>query len=390
VEREAAHGAHDSALDLTVKLGSRRPPAPVDRYDPRPPGVNGDARITRQTTLNKRSRTWIWVTVGAVVALLAAGGVGFALMRDDSPAQAGDVSDAQGVVDRPSPTTVPESTTTTKAGLVQPKPATLPPIPGGTMGPGAEGDVVKAYQQRLVDLKFDPGPVDGKYGGAMSYAVQALQKIMGVERNGKIGPAEAMMLARFRYPTPLQPDGEPNRTEIDIAKQVLTLYEDGQVRLITTTSSGSGERYCYNSPRVNPTRHICEYANTPSGRFTYREYRDGWDKSPLGQLYNPFYFNGGIAVHGYESVPPYPASHGCTRIPMHIAEYFHTLVHVGDPVYVFGGKPAEIISSTPIAPPPPPPPPPSTAPPVTPTAPPATAPTTTTTTTTAPPTTSTT
>jgi lipoprotein-anchoring transpeptidase ErfK/SrfK len=241
------------------------------------------------------------------------------------------------------------------------------------MGPGATGDIVKAYQQRLVDLKFDPGPVDGKYGGAMSYAVQALQKIMGVERNGKIGPAEAMTLSVFQYPTPLQPNGEPNRTEIDITKQVLTLYEGGQVRLITTTSSGSGERYCYNSPRVNPTRHICEYANTPSGRFTYREYRDGWDKSPLGQLYNPFYFNGGIAVHGYESVPPYPASHGCTRIPMHIAEYFHTLVHVGDPVYVFGGKPAQVISSTPIAPPPPPPP---TAPPVVPTAPPATPPTT--------------
>ncbi len=79
-------------------------------------------------------------------------------------------------------------------------------------------------------------------------------------------------------------------------------------------------------------------------------------------------------MHGYESVPTYPASHGCTRIPMHIAEYFHTLVHVGDPVYVFGGNPAKIISSTPIAPPvttaptvppPTPPLPPPTAPPAT-------------------------
>ncbi len=285
-------------------------------------------------------------------------------------------------MDRPSTTTtVPASTSTTKAGLIQPPPATLPAIPGGTMGPGASGDVVKAYQQRLIDLKFDPGPVDGKYGGAMSYAVQALQKVIGVERNGDIGPAEAMALATFQYPTPLQPEGGPNRTEIDITKQVITLYEGGQVRLITTTSTGSGVRYCYNSPRVNPTRHICEYANTPSGSFHYREYRDGWDKSPLGQLYNPFYFNGGIAVHGYESVPPSPASHGCARIPMHIAEYFHTLVHVGDPVYVFGGKPAQVISSTPIAPTPPTTPP--TAPPVAPTAPPATAPT-------APPTSSTT
>jgi lipoprotein-anchoring transpeptidase ErfK/SrfK len=26
------------------------------------------------------------------------------------------------------------------------------------------------------------------------------------------------------------------------------------------------------------------------------------------------YFNGGIAVHGYTSVPTYPASHGCVRV----------------------------------------------------------------------------
>jgi len=259
------------------------------------------------------------------------------------------------------------------------------------MGPGAEGEIVRAYQQRLVDLRFDPGAVDGKYGGAMTYAVQALQKVMGVERNGRVGPAEAATLATFQYPEPLQADGEADRTEIDIAKQVITLYENYQVRLITTTSSGSGERYCYNTPRVNPTRRVCEDANTPSGRFTYTEFREGWDPSPLGRLFNPFYFNGGIAVHGYESVPAYPASHGCTRIPMHIAEYFHTLVDVGDPVYVFGGTPANIVSSTPIAPAPPPTPPttpPPTAPPATvppPTVPP-TQPTTTTTATTPPPT----
>ena len=107
---------------------------------------------------------------------------------------------------------------------------------------------------------------------------------------------------------------------------------------------------------MNPTRRVCEDANTPSGRFTYTEYRDGWDKSPLGQLYNPFYFNGGIAVHGYESVPTYPASHGCTRIPMHIAEYFHTLVQGATRSTSSAARPANVVSSTPIAPTPPPPP----------------------------------
>lgn len=271
-------------------------------------------------------------------------------------------------------TTIPPTTTTTIPALAQPAATMLPPLPGGSLGPGANNDVVKAYQQRLADVHFDPGRVDGRYGGAMVYAVQALQKILGLPRTGRLGFVEATRLAMFQYPQPFQPTGEANRTEIDITKQVLTLYENYQVRLITTVSTGAGELYCYNTPRDNPNRRVCEYANTPPGKFAYTRYIDGWDKSPLGQLYKPFYFNSGIAVHGYLSVPPQPASHGCTRIPMHIAEYFHTLVHKGDPVYVFGGKPAQVVSSSPIAPttttvaPPAPPPvttPPTTAPPPT-------------------------
>jgi peptidoglycan hydrolase-like protein with peptidoglycan-binding domain len=264
-------------------------------------------------------------------------------------------------VTRPSTTTAstaPTTTTTTLPPLLQPAAAALPAF-SGTLGAGSDPNIVRAYQQRLVDLHFDPGPVDGNYGQATVYAVQALQKIGGLPRTGRIGTAEAVGLAGFTYPQPLQPTGEPNRTEIDITKQVLTVYENHQVRLITTTSTGSGEHYCYNSPRENPTRHICEVANTPSGRFAFTRLVTGWDKSPLGQLYQPYYFNGGIAVHGYPQVPTSPASHGCARIPMHIAEYFPLLVKVGDPVYVFGGTPAQILSSTPIAPAAPP----TTAPP---------------------------
>jgi hypothetical protein len=56
----------------------------------------------------------------------------------------------------------------------------------------------------------------------------------------------------------------------------------------------------------------------------------------LGSLYNPVYFNGGIAVHGSRSVPGQPASHGCIRIPMGAAEWFPSAVHIGMPVHVVG------------------------------------------------------
>jgi lipoprotein-anchoring transpeptidase ErfK/SrfK len=41
---------------------------------------------------------------------------------------------------------------------------------------------------------------------------------------------------------------------------------------------------------------------------------DGWRDAPLGLLWRPKYFNGGIAVHGAHSIPPYAASHGCARL----------------------------------------------------------------------------
>ncbi len=246
-------------------------------------------------------------------------------------------------------TTIPPTTTTTLPGLIQPASVILPDMPVfTTLGSGSPADIVAAYQQRLVDLKFDPGPVDGSYGQDTVYAAHALQKLYGLERNGRIGTAEKAALETFQYAMPLHPTAEPNRTEIDVTKQVITLYENYQVRLITTTSTASGQPFCFNTPRINPTQRVCEVATTPSGRFTYYFFYKGVHLGVLGGLYNPFYFNKGIAVHGYDSVPTSPASHGCARIPMHIAEYFYTLVREGDAVYVDGGQDAQILSTSPI------------------------------------------
>jgi peptidoglycan hydrolase-like protein with peptidoglycan-binding domain len=289
-------------------------------------------------------RKFVAIACAIVLGLGVAVGIGFAAGGADDTPSAAPVRDVRRAPSTTTAPTLPTTTTTTLPALVQPAHATLPGFTG-TLGSGSNPDIVRAYQQRLTDLHFDPGTVDGNYGQDTVYAVQTLQKILNVPRTGRLDTGTAIALAVFQYPAPLQPTGEPNRTEIDVTKQVLTLYQNYQPRLVTTTSTGSGQHYCYNSPRVNPTRHICEAATTPSGRFTYTRWVKGWDKSPLGQLYQPYYFNGGIAVHGYPEVPTSPASHGCARIPMHIANYFPMLVHVGDPVYVFGGQPAQILSS---------------------------------------------
>jgi peptidoglycan hydrolase-like protein with peptidoglycan-binding domain len=298
------------------------------------------------------------VIVSMLLAVVLVGGVvvAGAALRDttDDPAATGSpgpTTSTTSTAPTTTTSTLPATTVPTLPQLVQPAASTTLPVIDlvTTIGPGSDPAVVTAFEQRLVDLKFDPGAVDGRYDQATSYAVQAVQKIAGLPRGGRIGASEANVLTNFAYPAPLHATAEPNHTEIDITKQVITLYENYQVRLITTTSTASGQSFCYDTPKRAPTQRICEVATTPSGRFQYYFYYNGWHQGDLGGLYNPYYFFKGRAIHGYESVPTEPASHGCARIPMHIAEYWHTLVHDGDAVYVDGGSDGEqIISSNAI------------------------------------------
>ncbi|MQA86893.1 MAG: L,D-transpeptidase family protein [Streptosporangiales bacterium] len=194
------------------------------------------------------------------------------------------------------------------------------------MRPGDRGRAVRTLQKRLAELHYDPGRVDARFGPATQHAVVGFQKVNELSPDGVIGPKTRRALRDPEVPKPLVPKGPDERVEIDLDHQVLRLYQDGELRLISTISSGSGEYYC--------SEGRCRYATTPAGNF--RAYRrvSGWDRSPLGVLYNPIYFNGGIAVQGSPSVPTYPASHGCVRIPMHTAEIFPDLVKRHERFYV--------------------------------------------------------
>jgi peptidoglycan hydrolase-like protein with peptidoglycan-binding domain len=210
----------------------------------------------------------------------------------------------------------------------RPPVVTLPTPPPGGLGTGSRGAVVFAYQRRLKELHFDPGPVNGVYSPDTAYAVVSVEKLLGLSRDGMIGPNVEAGLEHFRY-QPALPDAEGDRVEINLDTQVLTVYQQWQPILLTTTSTGSGEYFCGGNDG-------CQYAITPAGHFHFQYLHEGWDTGALGRMWNPYYFDGGIAVHGLPSVPSYPASHGCARIPMDIANYFPTLVTTGESVYVIG------------------------------------------------------
>jgi peptidoglycan hydrolase-like protein with peptidoglycan-binding domain len=202
----------------------------------------------------------------------------------------------------------------------------MPPAAGFSWG--SHGPAVLAYEARMKALHFDPGPVDGVFDQDTEYAVVGVEKYVGLPRDGSIGPKVQAALEHFRYHA-AESNAEGDRVEIDLDRQVLTVYKNFQPILITTASTGSGERFCGGVDG-------CQYAITPAGHFHFYDFHRGWQKGKLGTMWNPYYFNGSIAVHGLQSVPPYPASHGCTRIPMHIADYFYTLVFHGESVYVVG------------------------------------------------------
>jgi lipoprotein-anchoring transpeptidase ErfK/SrfK len=82
--------------------------------------------------------------------------------------------------------------------------------------------------------------------------------------------------------------------------------DDGQVTQVLNTATGSNQHYVHEGATF--------LADTPAGHFTVSRQIDGWRHGPLGTLWRPKYFNGGIAVHGSPSIPPYPASHGCARV----------------------------------------------------------------------------
>jgi peptidoglycan hydrolase-like protein with peptidoglycan-binding domain len=266
-----------------------------------------------------------WVSIGVVVACIVVAGAAYGLTAGSDEVASAPLTSTT-VVSRSSSTTERSTTTTTEA---QATTTTKARVQG--LVPGAEGEQVAAVQRRLRELQFDPGPADGVFGLATTYAVQGFQKLHGMKPTGEVTPQVQAALASPTQPTPLVPDGGGDRVEIDLPRQLLFLYEGGDLRLISHISSGNRERYC--APGG------CGTAITPVGAHRFMWRYPGWRTSRLGKLYNPVYFTGsGIAIHGSSSVPTYPASHGCVRIPMHIAEYFPGLVSKGDAVYVLDGK----------------------------------------------------
>ncbi len=148
-------------------------------------------------------------------------------------------------------------------------------------------------------------------------SIYAFQKVNHLARTGL---ADAATWKALEHPAIPEPKYKTPglHVEVDKALQVLFVVRDGQITQISPVSTAG-----------LPGRF------TPVGQFAVYRKVDGFDPSPLGTLYEPSYFVGGYAIHGNPSVPPYPASHGCVRVPMWIAPTMFAELVIGTPVDVY-------------------------------------------------------
>ena len=222
----------------------------------------------------------------------------------------------------PPTTTVPAPATTVAP---TPPPAPAPPAPtsfelaGPDLAEGAKGADAAFLQIQLLKRGYWLSEGFGVYGASTRHAVTAFQKYMGLPRTGKVDALTRFALAGTEERPVLRAQRIGRSIEIDIARQVLLVANDGIVIVALDISSGK---------RSTPT---------PRGAFSITRQINGQRVSALGQLWRPKYFTGGYALHGSPSVPAQPASHGCVRLTNQEINFLWDsgLAPIGTPVTLY-------------------------------------------------------
>ena len=288
--------------------------------------------------------------VAAVAMIAALGGAGSGDgEQDDALVPPGAAAAASAAI-AGSTTTLPATTATTPLTTI------TEPLHEGDSGPEVE-----RLQQRLTDLGFQPGPVDGYFGDLTQASIWAYQKLVdGIDYREPDGIVTPEMWLALQAPLPIEarrPEAGKH-TEIYLPEQAIVVFDGNTPVFISHISSGDledpgddfndGQEWCEevtidpgeygNEEGTEPLKKgVCGNAWTPGGVYEYYRKVEGVRDSRLGGMLNPVYFNYGIAVHGAYEVPRHPASHGCIRIPNLVSAAFQNLVQIGEQVFVFDG-----------------------------------------------------
>jgi len=176
---------------------------------------------------------------------------------------------------------------------------------------GAHGPSVQILERRLAQLHYLLRGVDGFYAYDTADAVLAFQKVNGLERTARVTPSVWRSLQVAHTPWPRYRFA--HHIEVDKARQVLFEVNHGRVVRIVHVSTGAT-------------------GNTPAGAWHI------YSKVPgtlASGMFDSNFFLRGFAIHGYPSVPSYPASHGCVRTPNWAAPILFASSYYGETVYIY-------------------------------------------------------
>jgi lipoprotein-anchoring transpeptidase ErfK/SrfK len=172
---------------------------------------------------------------------------------------------------------------------------------------------VRYLERRLRDLHYKMPGIDRTFDRRTGDAVLAFNKVQGRNRVRYVNEWTWRSMVSPRRP------GARSRTsgfhiEVDKTRQVLYTVKNGRITNILHVSTGLIEGW------------------TRDGVFRVHGKVYGYS---VGRLYYPSYFDGLRAVHGWPEVPPYPASHGCVRVPMWSAVWISGLMPIGTEVRIY-------------------------------------------------------
>jgi hypothetical protein len=178
---------------------------------------------------------------------------------------------------------------------------------------GERGPAVRLLQSRLANLHYAVSR-SGRFDDSTVRAVIAYRKVRGWSRIG-VASRDVFrgLLARRGAFKPRYPS-HGKHVEADLSRQVLVLMRGKRVDRIYTVSSGK--------------------ASTPTVLGRFKVYLRSPGTNALGMVHSS-YFIGGYAIHGYASVPTFPASHGCLRVPVPNALSIFNWLRIGDRVDVY-------------------------------------------------------
>ncbi len=186
------------------------------------------------------------------------------------------------------------------------------PLP--SLRAGSRSVFVHLLERRLAELDYRIVGVNRRYDFRTADAVLAFRKVQGLPRISVVDGAVWRALADPRVPRP-RVTIRGLHIEVDQSRQVLYTVQGRRITNVIHISTGAG-------------------GATRDGSF--RVYRKLAGFSP-NRLYYPSYFDGLRAIHGWTEVPPYPASHGCVRVPYWNAQWIFGLANVGTRVIVYHG-----------------------------------------------------